>query len=177
MQRFHRVNRTVKKSRTPPPKKGTTATGRASSQAGETTPAHHGSPAETPPPRHDGEPPLLSEELPTRAYLLLGADRSGVQDIARWIRAEAMMAADHMPLLITDAPFFAIIRDVGIPFEYLPSKDQWEQHRPSIPWVDMAERRLDAIYTAHHLDGVELASDPALVDPDLLVQLDAVRRR
>lgn len=103
-----------------------------------------------------GEPPALSRRAavvaqrpPVHLYVVIGLDEDAVREFVLTLRQRLLVSPDHRPVVMTDSPSFALLRDLGVLLEYLPDQATWEKHRPDRPWEDVLADRVSRLYQDH----------------------------
>jgi hypothetical protein len=91
-------------------------------------------------------PPLGT---PVHLYVVLGLEAGPVRSFVETLRQRLLVNPDHRPVVITDSPSFALLRDLGVLIEYLPDRATWERHRPDLPWDEVLSQRLSRLYLDH----------------------------
>jgi len=93
--------------------------------------------------------PAAAQRPPARLYVAIGLDIVAVRDFVLTLRQRLLVNPDHRPVVVTDCPSFALLRDLGVLIEYLPDRATWERHRPDRPWDDVLSQRLTRLYRDH----------------------------
>jgi hypothetical protein len=93
--------------------------------------------------------PAAAQRPPAHLYVALGLDQAGVRDFLLTLRQRMLVSPDHRPVVLTDCPSFAMLRDLGVLLEYVPDRATWERHRPDRPWEDVLSQRLARIHSDH----------------------------
>jgi hypothetical protein len=119
--------------------------------------------------RADVPPPVRSVEArpPAYLYVVIGLDLPAVREFVLTLRQRLLVSPDHRPIVVTDCPDFALLRDLGILIEYVPDRATWERHRPDRPWDDVLTQRLSRLYSDHDTSRttiVDQAQPPTLSD-------------
>lgn len=86
---------------------------------------------------------------PVHLYVVLGLEAGAVREFVETLRQRLLVNPDHRPVVITDSPSFALLRDLGVLIEYLPDRATWERHRPDLPWDEVLSQRLSRLYLDH----------------------------
>ena len=105
--------------------------------------------------------------LPARLYVAVGLKAGAVQDFVLTLQQRMLVAPDHRPVVLTDSPEFARLRDQGVLLEYLPDRATWNTHRPDRPWDDLLAQRLARLGRDHdavRTTVVDAAQPPTLAD-------------
>ena len=114
-----------------------------------------------------GRAPVAAQRPPVHLYVVIGLDADGVRDFVLTLRQRLLVDPDHRPVVLTDCPSFALLRDLGVLLEYLPDRATWEQHRPDRSWEDVLSERLSRLYRDHDSVRtiiVDRSSPPSLAD-------------
>ena len=93
--------------------------------------------------------PVAAQRPPVHLYVVIGLDADAVRDFVLTLRQRLLVNPDHRPVVMTDCPSFALLRDLGVLLEYLPDRATWEQHRPDRSWEDVLSERLSRLYRDH----------------------------
>ena len=96
-----------------------------------------------------GRAPVAAQRLPVHLYVVIGLDTEAVREFVLTLRQRLLVNPDHRPVVMTDCPSFALLRDLGVLLEYLPDRATWEQHRPDRSWEDVLSERLSRLYRDH----------------------------
>jgi hypothetical protein len=96
-----------------------------------------------------GRPPVAAQRPPVHLYVVIGLDADGVRDFVLTLRQRLLVNPDHRPVVLTDSPSFALLRDLGLLLEYLPDRATWDQHRPDRSWEDVLSERLSRLNSDH----------------------------
>ncbi|GAA0458231.1 hypothetical protein Ade02nite_07520 [Paractinoplanes deccanensis] len=96
-----------------------------------------------------GRAPVAAARPPVHLYVVIGMDADGVRDFVLTLRQRLLVSPDHRPVVVTDCPSFAPLRDQGVLLEYLPDRATWDRHRPDRPWEDVLSERLSRLYRDH----------------------------
>jgi hypothetical protein len=102
---------------------------------------------------------------PTHVYIAVGLRPETLRALTRTLSQRLTVAADHLPVVLTDSPSFRLARTAGVVLEYLPDARTWRRHRPGASWDDLLTERLTRIFVDF---GCERA---VVVDPDSLPTL------
>jgi UDP-N-acetylglucosamine:LPS N-acetylglucosamine transferase len=105
--------------------------------------------------------PVLSPDLPVRAYVALGVDAAALQNIIHKIRTGAAHG-DHVPLLITDTAEFSVVAEASIPFEYIPPREGWNAYDDAMSWESLVLRRLSELWHGHQPGEVVVLSSSGI---------------
>ncbi|GAA0570745.1 hypothetical protein GCM10010172_64000 [Paractinoplanes ferrugineus] len=111
--------------------------------------------------------PAAAQRPPAHLYVAIGLDTVAVREFVLTLRQRLLVNPDHRPVVVTDCPQFALLRDLGVLLEYLPDRDTWEKHRPDRPWDDVLAQRLSRLYRDHDTARtiiVDRAQPPSLAD-------------
>lgn len=100
-------------------------------------------------PAGPGRAPVAAQRPPVHLYVVIGLDEAGVRDFVLTLRQRLLVNPDHRPVVMTDNPAFALLRDLGVLLEYLPDRATWDQHRPDRSWEDVLAERLSRLYRDH----------------------------
>ncbi|MDT5034726.1 MAG: hypothetical protein QOC94_4897 [Actinoplanes sp.] len=87
--------------------------------------------------------------LPAHLYVAIGLEAETLHTFVRTLQQRLLVNADHVPVVVTDCPTFALLRNFGVIFEYLPDRYTWLRHRPGQPWDDVLSERLAHLYRDH----------------------------
>ncbi|WP_433297017.1 hypothetical protein ACQP2F_39895 [Actinoplanes sp. CA-030573] len=90
-----------------------------------------------------------AQRPPAHLYVAIGLDIAAVREFVLTLRQRLLVNPDHRPVVVTDCPSFALLRDLGVLIEYLPDRATWERHRPDRPWDDVLTQRLSRLYRDH----------------------------
>jgi hypothetical protein len=104
---------------------------------------------------------------PAHLYVAIGLDLAAIREFVLTLRQRLLVNPDHRPVVVTDCPDFALLRELGVLLEYLPDRATWERHRPDRPWDDVLSRRLTRLYRDHDACRtviVDAAQPPTLAD-------------
>jgi hypothetical protein len=101
------------------------------------------------PPAPVSKAPTAPLGTPVHLYVVLGLDPGAVREFVETLRQRLLVSPDHRPVVITDSPSFALLRDLGVLIEYLPDRATWERHRPDLPWDEVLSQRLSRLYLDH----------------------------
>jgi hypothetical protein len=113
--------------------------------------------------------PAAAQRPPAHLYVAIGLDLVAVRDFVLTLRQRLLVNPDHRPIVVTDCPSFALLRDLGVLLEYLPDRATWERHRPDRPWEDVLSQRLARLYRDHETARTILVDrDQPLTLADLL---------
>ncbi len=93
--------------------------------------------------------PVASQRPPAHLYVALGLDLAEARDFVLTLEQRLLVCPDHRPVVLTDCPSFALLRDHGVLLEYVPDRATWETHRPDRAWEDVLSRRLTRLYRDH----------------------------
>ncbi|NUO60997.1 MAG: hypothetical protein HOV71_19095 [Hamadaea sp.] len=118
--------------------------------------------------------PVLSDSLAIHAYVAMGFSLETLRDLARVVEQCATATGTHVPLIITDVPWFSLLRDTGLAIEYVPSRSSWEAHRSEPGWEVFRDDRLSHLLRLHQPTKVFFLSD---MRPPTLSELIAVSAR
>jgi hypothetical protein len=111
--------------------------------------------------------PAAAQRPPAHLYVAIGLDIAAVREFVLTLRQRLLVNPDHRPVVVTDCPSFALLRDLGVLIEYLPDRATWERHRPDRPWDDVLTQRLSRLYRDHETARtviVDAAQPPSLAD-------------
>ncbi|GIF18584.1 hypothetical protein BJ973_008456 [Actinoplanes tereljensis] len=111
--------------------------------------------------------PAAAQRPPAHLYVAIGLDIAAVREFVLTLQQRLLVSPDHRPVVVTDCPSFALLRDLGVLLEYLPDRDTWEKHRPDRPWDDVLAARLSRLYRDHDTARtiiVDRAAPPTLAD-------------
>jgi hypothetical protein len=89
------------------------------------------------------------EPVPAHVYLAFGLAPEDLAAFVRAVRQRVIVAADHVPVVVTDSPSFRSLRTPGVVLEYLPDADTWRRHRPEMSWDDLLTDRLTRLFADH----------------------------
>jgi hypothetical protein len=89
------------------------------------------------------------EPVPAHVYLAFGLASEDLAAFVRAVRQRVIVAADHVPVVVTDSPSFRSLRTPGVVLEYLPDADTWQRHRPEMSWDDLLTERLTRLFSDH----------------------------
>jgi hypothetical protein len=103
------------------------------------------------PPRQLPEPSARRppEPVPAYVYLAFGLAPEDLVAFVRAVRQRVIVAADHVPVVLTDSPSFRSARTPGVVLEYLPDAATWQRHRPEMSWDDLLTERLTRLFSDH----------------------------
>jgi hypothetical protein len=104
---------------------------------------------EQPKPAGPGRAPVAAQRPPVHLYVVIGLDAGAVREFVLTLRQRLLVNPDHRPVVVTDSPSFALLRNLGVLLEYLPDRATWERHRPDLPWDDVLTQRLSRLYRDH----------------------------
>jgi hypothetical protein len=107
----------------------------------------------------------LSGTGPAHVYIAVGLRAEALRALTRTLAQRFTVAADHVPVVLTDSPQFRLARADGVVLEYLPDARTWRRHRPGIPWDDLLTERLTRIFFDFG------CARTVVVDPDALPTL------
>jgi hypothetical protein len=93
--------------------------------------------------------PAARANWSTCLYIAIGLDLDHLRALTRTVAEAALVAGDHVPVVVTDCVRFSLLRDAGVVFEYIPSRDTWQAARPDVPWETMRARRLSHLARLH----------------------------
>jgi hypothetical protein len=96
-----------------------------------------------------GRAPVAARRPPVHLYVVIGLDADAVREFVLTLRQRLLVRPDHRPVVVTDSPSFALLRNLGVLLEYLPDRATWERHRPDQPWDDVLSQRLSRLYRDH----------------------------
>jgi hypothetical protein len=82
-------------------------------------------------------------------YLAFGLASEDLAAFVRAVRQRVIVAADHVPVVVTDSPSFRSLRTPGVVLEYLPDAETWQRHRPEMSWDDLLTERLTRLFSDH----------------------------
>ncbi|MEU4241639.1 hypothetical protein [Actinoplanes sp. NPDC026619] len=111
--------------------------------------------------------PAAAQRPPVHLYVAIGLDIVAVREFVLTLQQRLLVSPDHRPVVVTDCPSFALLRDLGVLLEYLPDRATWEKHRPDRPWDDVLSQRLTRLYRDHDTARtiiVDRAQPPTLAD-------------
>jgi hypothetical protein len=111
--------------------------------------------------------PVAAQRLPVHLYVAIGLGDDAVRDFVLTLRQRLLVNPDHRPVVITDSPSFALLRDLGVLLEFLPDRATWDRHRPDLIFEDVLTRRLTRLYRDHDAVRtiiVDRAQPPTLAD-------------
>jgi hypothetical protein len=111
--------------------------------------------------------PSAAQRPPAHLYVAIGLDITAVREFILTLRQRLLVSPDHRPVVVTDCPSFALLRDLGVLIEYLPDRATWDHHRPDRPWDDVLTQRLARLYRDHDTARtiiVDAAQPPTLAD-------------
>lgn len=111
--------------------------------------------------------PAAAQRPPAHLYVAIGLDIAAVREFVLTLRQRLLVSPDHRPVVVTDCPSFALLRDLGVLIEYLPDRATWERHRPDKPWDDVLTQRLARLYRDHETARTIIVDDtnpPTLAD-------------
>jgi hypothetical protein len=86
---------------------------------------------------------------PVHLYVAIGLDAPALRTFVRTLNQRVLVNADHTPVVVTDCPEFALLRDLGVIMEYLPDRQTWQRHRPDQPWEEVLSERISWFYRDH----------------------------
>lgn len=86
---------------------------------------------------------------PVHLYVAIGLDAAALRTFVRTLNQRVLVNADHTPVVVTDCPEFALLRDLGVIMEYLPDRHTWHRHRPGQPWEEVLAERIAWFYRDH----------------------------
>lgn len=89
------------------------------------------------------------EPVPAHVYLAFGLASEDLAAFVRAVRQRVIVAADHVPVVLTDSPSFRSVRTPGVVLEYLPDAATWQRHRPEMSWDDLLTERLTRLFSDH----------------------------
>jgi hypothetical protein len=87
--------------------------------------------------------------VPAHVYLAFGLAPEDLGAFVRAVRQRVVVAADHVPVVLTDSPSFRSMRTPGVVLEYLPDAATWRRHRPETRWEDVLADRLARLFRDH----------------------------
>jgi hypothetical protein len=87
--------------------------------------------------------------LPAHLYVAVGLDAETLRTFVQTLTQRLLVNADHTPVVVTDCPAFALLRNLGVVLEYLPDQETWQKHRPDLPWDDVLYERLARLNRDH----------------------------
>ena len=90
-----------------------------------------------------------AEPVPAYVYLAFGLASEDLAAFVRAVRQRVIVAADHVPVVLTDSPSFRSLRTPGVVLEYLPDAATWRRHRPEMSWDDLLTERLTRLFSDH----------------------------
>jgi hypothetical protein len=93
--------------------------------------------------------PVAAQRPPVHLYVVIGLDAGSAREFVVTLRQRLLVSPDHRPVVMTDSPSFALLRDLGVLLEYLPDQATWEKHRPDRPWEDVLADRVSRLYYDH----------------------------
>ena len=93
--------------------------------------------------------PAAAQRPPVHLYVAIGLDITAVREFLLTLRQRLLVNPDHRPVVVTDCPSFALLRELGVLLEYLPDRATWERHRPDRQWDDVLSQRLSRLYRDH----------------------------
>jgi hypothetical protein len=111
--------------------------------------------------------PAAAQRPPAHLYVAIGLDAAAVREFVLTLQQRLLVSPDHRPVVVTDCPSFALLRDMGVLLEYLPDRDTWEKHRPDRAWDEVLAQRLSRLYRDHDTARtiiVDRAAPPTLAD-------------
>jgi hypothetical protein len=111
--------------------------------------------------------PVAAQRPPAHLYVAIGLDIVAVREFVLTLRQRLLVSPDHRPVVVTDCPSFALLRDLGVLLEYLPDRATWERHRRDRPWDDVLTQRLSRLYRDHETARtiiVDATQPPTLAD-------------
>jgi len=111
--------------------------------------------------------PTAAQRPPAHLYVAIGLDIAAVREFVHTLRQRLLVNPDHRPVVVTDCPSFALLRDLGVLIEYLPDRATWDTHRPDRPWDDVLTQRLSRLYRDHDTARtviVDATQPPSLAD-------------
>jgi hypothetical protein len=111
--------------------------------------------------------PVAAQRPPAHLYVAIGLDIVAVREFVLTLQQRLLVSPDHRPVVVTDCPSFALLRDLGVLLEYLPDRATWERHRPDRPWDDVLTQRLSRLYRDHDTARtiiIDAAQPPSLAD-------------
>jgi hypothetical protein len=86
---------------------------------------------------------------PVHLYVAIGLDAAALRSFVQTLNQRVLVNADHTPVVVTDCPAFARLRDLGVIMEYLPDRHTWQRHRPDQPWDEVLSERISWFYRDH----------------------------
>jgi hypothetical protein len=89
------------------------------------------------------------EPVPAHVYLAFGLASEDLAAFVRAVRQRVIVAADHVPVVVTDSPSFRSLWTPGVILEYLPDAVTWQRHRPDMSWDDLLTERLSRLFSDH----------------------------
>jgi hypothetical protein len=93
--------------------------------------------------------PRTAPRLPVHLYVAIGLETETLRTFVTTLNQRVLVNADHRPVVVTDCPSFALLRNLGVILEYVPDRQTWLRHRPELPWDDVLSERLSWIYREH----------------------------
>ncbi|WP_030436106.1 hypothetical protein [Actinoplanes subtropicus] len=111
--------------------------------------------------------PSAAQRPPAHLYVAIGLDTAAVREFVLTLRQRLLVNPDHRPVVVTDCPSFALLRDLGVLIEYLPDRATWDHHRPDRPWDDVLTQRLSRLNRDHDTARtviVDATQPPTLAD-------------
>ena len=79
-------------------------------------------------------------------YIAVGLNVEALRSLTRTVSLRWTVAADHIPVVLTDNRSFGLARADGVLLEYLPDAHTWRRHRPGTGWDDLLTERLTRIF-------------------------------
>lgn len=130
--------------------------------------------------RSDGGTPesrrsILSDEFPVYSYVALGFDEAKLRELASSVRQYALVRGNHVPMIITDSPSFALVRHTGVAVEYIPDQETWEKHRSDMGWALLRTVRLAYLLRTHKPANTFFVSPLEPLDLPALLELSPDR--
>lgn len=86
---------------------------------------------------------------PVHLYVVIGLDFDQLREFLLTVRQRLQVEPGHRPVVLTDCSAFTMLRELGVPLEYLPDRGTWEHHRPDRSWEDVLAERLSRLYRDH----------------------------
>jgi hypothetical protein len=111
--------------------------------------------------------PVAAQRPPAHLYVAIGLDHDTVREFVLTLQQRLLVNPDHRPVVLTDCPSFALLRDLGVLLEYLPAPATWAKQRPDRPWDDVFAQRLARLCRDHDTARtviVDQAAPPTLAD-------------
>jgi hypothetical protein len=96
-----------------------------------------------------GDAAAARKRHPVHLYVAIGLDATALRSFVQTLNQRLLVNADHTPVVVTDCPSFALLRDLGVILEYLPDRHTWQRHRPDDSWDEVLTERISWFYRDH----------------------------